>query len=310
VTRRRRVLVTAVGVVATVLVVAGAALAWHFATVREDLLPGRAPRGPVEPVAWRASDDHLQFAVVGDHGSGGRNAMRVAARMVDAYREEPFGLVVHAGDLVYYGDLVDRFDEVVTRPFGPLLEAGVELRPVLGNHEFDYVSTLRALERHGLPGRYYTFSRGPVDFFMLDSTPPAMAGDGGAQRAWLEERLAASTAPWRVVVMHHPPYSSGKHGSDLALREAVDDVFVRHGVDLVLSGHDHNYERTTPQRGVTYVVTGGGAKLSPVDRSSFTAVSAERLHFLLVDADPGRLRLRAVDVEGRVFDEATLEARR
>jgi 3',5'-cyclic AMP phosphodiesterase CpdA len=145
---------------------------------------------------------------------------------------------------------------------------------------------------------------------MLDSTPPEFGGDGGAaQLAWLEERLAASTATWQVAVLHHPLYSSGRHGSDIAAREALEAIFVEHGVDLVLTGHDHNYERTTPQRGITYLVVGGGAKLTSVGRSEFTAVSAKRLHFVVVDVDGEVLTGQAVDVRGRVFDEFRLEPR-
>jgi 3',5'-cyclic AMP phosphodiesterase CpdA len=306
----RRFAPTALGAVVVVSLLAWGVV-WPFVTKTEDLLPGRAPRGPVAAGAWPEGPDVVRFAVVGDHGSGGRNAMRVASRMVETHRRQPFGLIVHAGDLVYYGDLDSRYDEVVRRPFGPLLDAGVELRPVLGNHDFDYAATLRALERHGLPGRYYSFRSGPVEFFMLDSTPPALGGAGGAaQKLWLEERLASSTATWRVAVLHHPLYSSGRHGSDLVLREAVEELFVRHGVDLVISGHDHHYERSLPQQGVTYIVTGGGAKLSRAGRSTFTAVSESKLHFLLVDADVNRLRVQAIDSGGTVFDEAVLGDRR
>ena len=77
---------------------------------------------------------------------------------------------------------------------------------------------------------------------------------------------------------------------------------------MALTGHDHTYERTTPQNGVTYVVTGAGAKLSDVGRSDFTAASAEILQFLMIEVDGNRLNLRAIDKTGAVFDEVTLNA--
>lgn len=276
---------------------------WPFATVREDLLPGRAPDVELEPHAWEERTGVLRFAVVGDNGTGGRNAMRVAGQMAETYRERPYGLVVHTGDIVYYGDLVERWDQVFVRPMHPLLDAGVVVRPVLGNHEFDYEASLRQLELFGLPGRYYSFVAGPVEFFMLDSTPPEFGGEGGAEQlAWLEERLRASTADWQVAVLHHPPYSSGRHGSDLPARRALEPLFVEHGVDLVLTGHDHDYERTKPQSGIVYVVTGGGAKLTSVGRGEFTAESRKVLHFVLVDVAQDRMSVDAISADGEIFD--------
>jgi predicted phosphodiesterase len=283
---------------------------WPFMTVREDFLPGRAPTIELEPHAWDQSGEMLRFAVVGDNGTGGRNQMRVARQMALTYRDRPYGLVVHTGDLVYYGNLVDRWDQVMARPMGPLLDAGVQLFPVLGNHEFDYVATLRVLERFGLPGRYYSFVAGPVEFFMLDSTPPEFAGEGGSEQlAWLERRLRASTAEWQVAVLHHPLYSSGRHGSDLRVREALEPLFVEHGVDLVLAGHDHSYERTTPQSGIVHVVTGGGAKRSPVGTSEFTAVSGSVLHFVVIDVLADRMVADVVTASGDVFDHFEVRPR-
>ncbi|HEX6238058.1 MAG TPA: metallophosphoesterase [Acidimicrobiales bacterium] len=302
--------VLAVVGVAAVLFLAGRFLVWPFVTVREDLLPGAAPDIELQPRAWEVGDDAVRFAVVGDTGTGGRNALRVGGQIAEAYRERPFGLLVHTGDLVYYGDLASRYEQVVERPFGPLLDAGVAIRPVLGNHDFDYVATMRLLERLGLPGRYYSFRSGPVEFFMLDSTPPEFGGDGGdAQLAWLAGRLEASTARWRVVVVHHPPYSSGHHGSLEAAQRRLVPVLAEHGVDIVFSGHDHHYERTTPQRGVTYVVTGGGAKRTGVSGAPFTAASADRLHFLVADVEGDRMSVEAIDDRGETFDRFTVRAR-
>jgi len=292
-------------------VVLGVRALWRFATGPEDLLPGRAPDLALTQAPPVVEPDRLRFAVVGDNGTGGRNAMRVGRAMAEAYQEEPFSLLVHTGDLVYYGDLADRYEEVYVRPLRPLLDAGVTVRPVLGNHEFDYTATLRLLERLGLPGRYYSFRAGPVEFFMLDSTPPQFGGDGGAaQLAWLEQRLEASTAAWQVVVLHHPPYSSGRRRpGDMVVRAALEPVLVEHGADLVLTGHDHHYERTSPQQGITYIVAGSGAKLTGVGRSPFTAASARRLHFLVIDVEGDQLSGRTIDASGRVFDEFRLEPR-
>jgi 3',5'-cyclic AMP phosphodiesterase CpdA len=304
-----------VGIVVLVAVVAfgvlvGGRVVWRYLTEQEDLLPGRPPDITLEPHAWPGGEDRLRFAVVGDHGTGGRNAMRVATRMAEAYRSSPYGLVIHTGDLIYYGSLTDRFEDVYVEPFGPLLDAGVDVQPVLGNHEFDHADSLRLLELLGMPGRHYTFTSGPVEFFMLDSTPPAFEGGADeAQRRWLEERLARSTARWQVVVLHHPTYTSGRRSADLRMRRALEPLVVQYGVELVLTGHDHHYERSTGKGGVVHVVSGGGAKLTSVGHSSFTDMSAKRLHFMIIDVDRDTLAARVIDDDGDVFDEFTVTPR-
>ena len=86
--------------------------------------------------------------------------------------------------------------------------------------------------------------------------------------------LASSTSQWKIVALHHPPYSSGRHGSTVGAREQLEPILVRRHVDLVLAGHDHHYERTHPHQGVTYVVSGGGCKTTAVGHSRFTAAAA------------------------------------
>jgi 3',5'-cyclic AMP phosphodiesterase CpdA len=191
----------------------------------------------------------------------------------------------------------------------------VRFEVALGNHELEEgqsEETLRwiheRLEVLGYDNTYRVVPYGPVDFFFLDSSTPLATGEKSAEQlAWLDAALAGSTAPWRIAVMHHAPYSSSaKRGSNLELRAAVEPLFIAHGVQLVLTGHDHTYERTTPQDGVTYVVTGAGAKLSDVGRSDFTAAAEKVLQFVMIEVDGNELSFRAIDKTGLVFDEVTL----
>src|SRR5690606_4874832 len=108
----------------------------------------------------------------------------------------------------------------------------------------------------------------------------------------------------------HPPFSSGRHGSTPLAQEQLVPVLERHRVDLVLAGHDHDYERTHPIGGVTYVVSGGGCKRRMVGRSSFTAVSASILQFVLVEVRGDRLTGTCIEPSGRVADRFELRARR
>jgi 3',5'-cyclic AMP phosphodiesterase CpdA len=284
---------------------------------KEDLIPGTPPEIKLQPHAWTTTERRVRFAAIGDNGSGGRQAMAVAKRLAETYRELPFGLVALLGDISYYGNFEERYDEVFAKPLAPLIDAGVGFELAIGNHDNDLRHSddgLKEIDAElrllGTPGRYYTTTHGPVDFFFLDSSVPGGFGPGAsAQWEWLDDGLASSINQWKIVALHHPLYSSGQHGSTMQARERLEPILIRHHVDLVLAGHDHDYERTHPQHGITYVVSGGGCKPTPVGYSSFTAVATSILQFLLVDIDGDRLEGRCIKVDGAVVDRFVLRAR-
>src|SRR4029079_10971607 len=109
----------------------------------------------------------------------------------------------------------------------------------------------------------------------------------------------ASTAAWKVPVFHHPIYSSGKaHGSDTSLRKVLEPVLVRHNVKVAFSGHDHVYQRVTPQQGVQYFVSGAGGKIREGDLNRDGLVAAgydADSHFMLLEADATRFAFKAVN---------------
>ncbi len=279
-----------------------------------DLFPGRPPDVVLQPEAWSVTEDSVRFAVLGDNGTGGRNAMDIARQMARTYEETPYGLVVLLGDISYYGSIADRYQEVFLEPLGPLLDAGVRFELAVGNHELEFEPSseanreiVRRLEVVAAQGSFYSVVQGPVEIFILDSSTPKVTGAAGSEQiSWLQDALAASTAPWKVAALHHPPYSSGGHGSDIAVREALEPLLVEYGVALVLTGHDHHYERTVPLDGVTYVVSGAGSKLRGTGSSNFTAVAENRLQFMIAEATPDTIRLRAIGVDGVVIDEFSL----
>src|SRR5262249_20353143 len=155
----------------------------------------------------------------------------------------------------------------------------------------------------------YTLKRGEglAEFFMLDSTD-----FDSAQADWLDKALSASTAKWKIPVFHHPIYSTGKkHGSDLALREALVPIFQRYRVNAVFSAHDHVYERCYPQQGIHYFVTGAGGEIrrggvdtkNPICAASYDTDN----HFMAIEIDDRSLRFQAVNEKGTVVDQGTIE---
>jgi Calcineurin-like phosphoesterase len=314
---RREFLATGLGLVgaaATAGTLGGAV--WPLLT-DEDLLPGNAPDIKLTAQAWDTAPGDLSFVALGDNGSGGRQALAVAERMARMYQTSSYGLVALLGDICYYGNIRRRFDAVFRRPLGPLIDAGVSFELAIGNHDTalrfsdDGLQAIEAqLELLGTPGRYYIASHGPVDFFFLDSSIPGLYGPKASEQTdWLDDALDSSTNQWKIVALHHPPFSSGQHGSTPGARKRLVPFLARHHVDLVLSGHDHDYERIRPQDGVTYVVSGGGCKTTPVGHSSFTAVAERTLQFLHVDIVDDRLDATCVRPDGSVADRFTLRAR-
>jgi 3',5'-cyclic AMP phosphodiesterase CpdA len=155
-----------------------------------------------------------------------------------------------------------------------------------------------------MKGRFYTFSREPVQFFVLDTNHNA---DWKTQLPWLEQELSRSNAKWKVVFGHHPIYSSGSYGTNQAFIKSLTPLFQKHGVQLYINGHDHNYERTRSINNTTYLVCGAGAGLRPVGRSEWTEHSASVLSFAAYEVYPDRIEISGIGTDNRVFDSGVIK---
>ncbi len=243
-----------------------------------------------------------RLAAIGDVGTGDDRERATTAAMDRVEGDLELDALLLLGDNVYPSGDPDRVAATVFRPLGPVLDGGTELVPVLGNHDVRHDNGDRQAAALGMPGRWYSTVVDDALIVALDSTRP----QDPDQLAWLRAALEADSARWTIVIMHHPPYSAGYHGSSRDVRDAFSPLFERFGVDLVLSGHDHDYQRSEPIGGVTYVVSGGGAKTRRTGRADFTEVSWSTHHFVDLAVWPDRLELRAVDQDGREFDHTTL----
>src|SRR5688572_27776784 len=179
--------------------------------------------------------DSLKFAVIGDNGTGGRPQFEVGQQMAAVRATFPFEFVLMMGDNMYgTQDFVTKFE----RPYQALLSAGVKFYAAVGNHD-DPAADVRypAFNMNG--ARYYTFVKRNVRFVVADTNFLDQI-----QLAWLETTLNGSTEPWKIVYFHHPLYSDGdRHGSNVELRVRLEPMLVANGVNVVMSGHDHTYER-------------------------------------------------------------------
>jgi len=255
--------------------------------------------------ALRGKEASIKFAVIGDTGTGDRNQLSVAKQLAGWRARFPFGFVIMMGDNMYGSenprDFVRKFEE----PYRPLLAAGVKFYASLGNHDNPNQRFYKPFNMNG--DRYYTFRpslTGGVRFFALDSTYMDRA-----QVAWLDRELAASGSDWKICFFHHPPYSSGEtHGSSEVLREQVEPLFLKHGVSVVFTGHEHFYERIKPQKGITYFIQGSSAKLRKGDlaRTELTAKGYDSGYtFMIVEIAGDELRFQTISQTGQTIDAGT-----
>ena len=275
-------------------------------TVR-DLSP--APGALALPVR----DGSVRFAVIGDSGRGDAAQREVAEQMLAWRAKFPFDFVLMLGDNIYDShtprDYVLKFEE----PYKALLEAGVSFYACIGNHDDPRQTHYARFNMEGK--RYYTFRKSErrlagltgagVRFFVLDSR----SLDPG-QLAWLRDQLSESGSQWKIAYFHHPIYTSGRYrGGARALRLALEPILVGGDVDVVLSGHEHLYERTIPQHGITYFVSGAAGSLRRGDMrpSSITARGYdEDYHFMLMEITGGELYFQAITRHGRTIDAGVI----
>lgn len=266
-------------------------------------------------VALTEGNPLFRFIAVGDVGTGDKAQYSVAHAMEQRWQSSPFSLALLTGDNIYENGRIERISEVFERPYASLLQNGVAFYAVLGNHDFTTNRGINEVNypRYHMPERYYTFSKQTVQFFALDTNQVYLNDrtretPWTAQLSWLRKELEKSTAPWKVVFAHHPIYSSGHHGSDRDLKRALSPLFAEYGVQLYINGHDHNYERTRPIDGTTYITSGNGAKLRPVGQSRWTAKSSSQLGFTVFEVYSDRIVINAVDTGNNVYDEAQIMA--
>lgn len=298
--KRRQFLILAsvggLGLMACRPLSASEALAPSTSAASGDELASDRPQG--EPL--------LHFVSVADTGTGGRGQYAVAKAMTQYYRHHVYPFVLLAGDNIYPDGDINKLEFAFERPYRLLRQQGVDFYTCLGNHDLQKDNGAAQVKYPGfnMQGRYYTFQRGPVQFFALDTNQNA---DWPAQLAWLEEELKRSPAPWRVVFGHHNLYSSGYYGTNYNLISRLTPLFEHYGVQLYISGHEHHYERTQPINGTTYLVCGAGAQLRPVRRSPWTEFAAMRLSFAAYEVYPEQMVVRGIDSDGEVFDQGIIQ---
>jgi hypothetical protein len=311
----------------------------------------------------RGTPTATRFVVLGDPGypNPGQVAVRDAMQSwLDANPRagrSAFDLLLTTGDNAYRSGTNEQFQAGFFAPYANWLR-NVPVWPVYGNHDarrwafFDVFSLPAKGESGGLPSgteHYYSFDYGQVHFVILDTEASSMRA-GSKMLRWLERDLAESKQPWLIAVSHHPPYTHGSHNSDsradssgrmFEVRRQVLPLLEKAGVDLVLSGHSHMYERShllgchygtsdtlettmlqrprivnqlslyskpaagrVAHQGTIYAVVGSSSKVDngPLDHPAM-AVSLRRRGALVVDINGSQLTGRFVTDNGELADQ-------
>jgi DNA repair exonuclease SbcCD nuclease subunit len=255
-------------------------------------------------LTWQAPP--ITFAVIGDNGTGETPQYDVARQMLKTHATQPFSFVLMMGDNMYGSqqprDFVDKFET----PYGPLLRMGIPFYAALGNHDRPDNRNYSSFNMNGQ--RYYSVVRGAARFFFLDTNFMEPQ-----QVQWFERALSEATERWKIVIFHHPLYSDGdRHGPNVSLRVALEPLMIRYGVDIVLSGHEHIYERIKPQRGITYFIVGSSGQLrrGGMTPSSLTAAGFDRDQvFMVASIEGGDMTFQAISRTGVVVDSGVLHDR-
>jgi hypothetical protein len=248
-------------------------------------------------------DGSVRFVIIGDTGSGANEQGQVAEMMLRYRKVFPFEFVLMMGDNLYGGENAKDYQKKFEDVYRPLLDAKVKFYATLGNHD---ESNQRFYDHFNMNGNeYYRFKKGNVAFYSLNSNYMDQK-----QVKWLEDELSKDNSEWKICFFHHPPYSSGKkHGSNEQLRQVVEPIFLKHGVNVVLAGHEHFYERIKPQKGIYYFISGAGGKLrrGDVGVSDITAKSFdEDLHFMLVEIVDDKMHFQVISRTGKTIDSGAL----
>jgi 3',5'-cyclic AMP phosphodiesterase CpdA len=257
-----------------------------------------------EEFKFPLKSDSVRFAAIGDMGTGAPPQYEVAQRMLKVRQTFPFDFVIMLGDNIYGGSKPADFERKFAVPYKPLIDAGVKFYASLGNHDNTNERFYKPFEMNG--ESYYTYKKGKVLFIVLNSNYM-----DPKQAAWLETQLRdAGNGDWKICYFHHPLYTSAKfHGPSLDLRQSLEPLFIKYGVDVVFSGHEHVYERVHPQHGIYYFTEGSSGELRPGDlaRSAITdkGFDTDR-SFMLIEIAGDEMYFQTISRTGDTVDSGVI----
>jgi len=278
-------------------------------------------KGPVtQLVIPDYNQSAVNFTVVGDN-QGHIDAWEHISQLM--FEESP-QFVVHVGDMVAYGHNKDDWTDELFLQASELLRH-IPMYPALGNHEMNDEKYYQYFN-HPFGNAFYTVKKGDLRLIFIDTNKDLLPGS--ARYKELEETLANCKERWKIAIHHHPVFTSDIASYRSSLMATADKgdpnifqlkkLYETYGVDLVLSGHVHGYERSFPisqnhidrENGVVYIISaggGGGCNQPSSYKEWFTQKTQKRVHYLNVQVEGNKMTVEAIDTSRIVFDRWELE---
>ncbi len=286
------------------------------------------------PTKLKIIPHSTQFLVFGDWGrNGGYHQKDVANMMnIDAGKLND-SFIISTGDNFYENGVASINDPQFLSSYENIYSGAnlfVNWYITLGNHDYmgnvqaevDYTNKSR---RWNMPSRYYTFTKhledgsGDIQFFVIDTSPlirkyhheekyhNVIGQDTTAQMQWLEHQLSASKARWKIVVGHHPVYSS--IGTDVPsyFKDRFTRLFTKYHVDVYFCGHEHNMEYLNPGGYTKYFISGAGSQVEPTGKASYTKYAKSVAGFMAVSVTDHKMLVQMINYKGTVLKTVTLK---
>ena len=249
----------------------------------------------------------VKFLAYGDTRSNPSTHDQVAAGMIAAWNVDPAfqSFALNVGDLVADGeseaDWTDEFFDPTYENIQQFL-AQIPYQACMGNHEGDGELFVKYFPYPFTGARYWSFDYGPAHVVVVDQY--TSYSPGSSQLLWIESDLAATTKPWKFLVLHEPGWSAGGgHGNVSEVQDDLQPLCVQYGVSIVFGGHNHYYAHAVVDD-VHHITTGGGGAplYTPNPNAANIVASASANHFTTIDIDGRRLHFRALRSDGALID--------
>lgn len=251
------------------------------------------------------------FFIYGDSRSTPAVHDQLAAEMVATYDADPDfqAITLSVGDLVTDGDNEESWDSELFNPDYPDIQAILANTPLLaamGNHEHSGLLFAKYLPYPFVDGHYWSYDYGPVHFTVVDQSTDYSPGSD--QLAWIENDLASTNKPWKIIYFHRPGWSAGHHENDSSVQNYIQPLCLEYGVSVVFAGHNHYYARAVVD-GIQHVTTGGGGSHLYTPNPDYPNIVAtgKSYHFCRVSVENSLLHCEAVGRDGTIIDSFTVD---
>ncbi len=248
-------------------------------------------------------DGEIKFVNMGDN----RSNPKVWNKVIENMAAEKPDFMIFNGDLAYKKEYNYWIDEFFT-PTAQTVFTEYPFVNSIGNHEGwndNSKAFLQSLAMTKMPKEFFAFEQGEALFLVLNTE--VGVGSNSAQWKFAKEQLNSTDKPWKIVVFHIPAYSSGAHGENKNMKRMTSKIFEKYGVDLILTGHSHYYQRNVVNGINHLVIGGGGSPLYSPKKAKYTITQAKKYHHALITVNKTKIAVEVKGLDMNMIDEFELK---